>query len=258
MSGIPGDHEHAVALAAREHARDDRRARAQRDLGQLGLQQQRLDPRRPAPSPTGWRVAADDQPEMDRGLYIAASGMLAEQIRQDQIANDLANASTPGYKADRTSQRSFGDLLLANSRDRRRPSARRARPSRSTRSSPTSPAARCARPASRSTSHQRRRLLRRADRAGRALHAQRPVRARHPGPARDRRRRSGAGRQRPADHRFADGAVDPRAIGVFNAHEPAKQGDRSSPAPPPAPPPAPSAPARSRAPAPTPRARWST
>ena len=51
---------------------------------------------------------------MDRGLYIAASGMLAEQIRQDQIANDLANASTPGYKADRTSQRSFNDLLLAN------------------------------------------------------------------------------------------------------------------------------------------------
>jgi flagellar basal-body rod protein FlgF len=52
---------------------------------------------------------------MDRGLYIAASGMLAEQIRQDQIANDLANASTPGYKADRTAQRTFGDLLLANS-----------------------------------------------------------------------------------------------------------------------------------------------
>ena len=52
---------------------------------------------------------------MDRGLYIAASGMLAEQMRQDQIANDLANASTPGYKADRTSQRSFHDLLLNNS-----------------------------------------------------------------------------------------------------------------------------------------------
>jgi flagellar basal-body rod protein FlgG len=41
--------------------------------------------------------------------------MLAEQIRQDQIANDLANASTPGYKADRTAQRSFNDLLLQNS-----------------------------------------------------------------------------------------------------------------------------------------------
>ena len=51
---------------------------------------------------------------MDRGLYIAASGMLAEQIRQDQIANDLANAATPGYKADRTAQREFGALLLAN------------------------------------------------------------------------------------------------------------------------------------------------
>jgi flagellar basal-body rod protein FlgG len=52
---------------------------------------------------------------MDRGLYIAASGMVAEQMRQDQIANDLANASTPGYKADTVTQRSFGDLLLSNS-----------------------------------------------------------------------------------------------------------------------------------------------
>ena len=52
---------------------------------------------------------------MDRGLYIAASGMLAEQIRQEQIANDLANATTPGYKSDRTAQSTFGDLLLANS-----------------------------------------------------------------------------------------------------------------------------------------------
>jgi flagellar basal-body rod protein FlgG len=52
---------------------------------------------------------------MDRGLYLAASGMLAEQVRQNQIANDLANASTPGYKADRTTQQSFGSMLLANS-----------------------------------------------------------------------------------------------------------------------------------------------
>jgi flagellar basal-body rod protein FlgF len=52
---------------------------------------------------------------MDRGLYLAASGMLAEQARQDQIANDLANASTAGYKGDRTTQQSFGQLLLTNS-----------------------------------------------------------------------------------------------------------------------------------------------
>lgn len=51
---------------------------------------------------------------MERGLYIAASGMLAEMVRQDQITNDLANASTPGYKADRSTQRSFGDILLDN------------------------------------------------------------------------------------------------------------------------------------------------
>jgi flagellar basal-body rod protein FlgG len=52
---------------------------------------------------------------MERGLYIAASGMLAEQVRQDQLANDLANASTPGYKADNAEQASFSDLLLWNS-----------------------------------------------------------------------------------------------------------------------------------------------
>jgi flagellar basal-body rod protein FlgF len=52
---------------------------------------------------------------MERGLYIAASGMLAEMVRQDQIANDLANASTPGYLSDRATQRSFGDVLLQNS-----------------------------------------------------------------------------------------------------------------------------------------------
>lgn len=52
---------------------------------------------------------------MDRGLYIAASGMLSEMTRQDLIANDLANASTAGYKADRPVQHAFGDMLLHNS-----------------------------------------------------------------------------------------------------------------------------------------------
>jgi flagellar basal-body rod protein FlgF len=51
---------------------------------------------------------------MDLGLFIAASGMVAEQTRQDQLSNDLANASTPGYKADQSPQRSFGTVLLAN------------------------------------------------------------------------------------------------------------------------------------------------
>lgn len=51
---------------------------------------------------------------MDLGLYIAASGMVSEQVRQDQLANDLANASTPGYKPDESPQHSFGEVLLAN------------------------------------------------------------------------------------------------------------------------------------------------
>ena len=51
---------------------------------------------------------------MDVGLFIAASGMVAEQARQDQLSNDLANASTPGYKPDSTSSHSFGELLLDN------------------------------------------------------------------------------------------------------------------------------------------------
>jgi flagellar basal-body rod protein FlgF len=53
---------------------------------------------------------------MERGLYIAASGMLSEQVRQDLLAQDLANASTPGYKADRATQRAFEEVLLRNTR----------------------------------------------------------------------------------------------------------------------------------------------
>ena len=51
---------------------------------------------------------------MDAGLYIAASGMLAQQVREDQLANDLSNASTPGYKSDSSVQSDFGSLLLSN------------------------------------------------------------------------------------------------------------------------------------------------
>jgi len=51
---------------------------------------------------------------MDFGLYIAASGMVAQQARQSQIANNLANATTPGYKASEANVHSFGRLLLSN------------------------------------------------------------------------------------------------------------------------------------------------
>lgn len=51
---------------------------------------------------------------MDLGLSIAASGMVAEQVRQGQLSNDLANASTPGYKPDESPQHSFGEVLVAS------------------------------------------------------------------------------------------------------------------------------------------------
>jgi flagellar basal-body rod protein FlgG len=54
---------------------------------------------------------------MERGLYIAASGMMAEQVRQDLIAHDLANASTSGYKPDRVAGKSFGEMLLSDRRN---------------------------------------------------------------------------------------------------------------------------------------------
>lgn len=51
---------------------------------------------------------------MDLGLNIASAGMLAEQVQEDELANDLANASTPGYKPESSEQQSFGQLLLYN------------------------------------------------------------------------------------------------------------------------------------------------
>jgi flagellar basal-body rod protein FlgF len=50
---------------------------------------------------------------VERGLFTAASGMLADQLRQDVIANNLANATTPGYKGDRAVGEAFNSLLLS-------------------------------------------------------------------------------------------------------------------------------------------------
>jgi flagellar basal-body rod protein FlgG len=40
--------------------------------------------------------------------------MLAAEIRQDVIANNLANATNPGFKGDKLVQQAFGDMLLSN------------------------------------------------------------------------------------------------------------------------------------------------
>lgn len=48
---------------------------------------------------------------MLRGLYTAASGMLARDMQQDAIANNLANVNTTGYKRDQAVFRDFPTFL---------------------------------------------------------------------------------------------------------------------------------------------------
>ena len=49
---------------------------------------------------------------MWRGLYTAATGMVAETVRTDSIANNLANANTSGYKRDDVIDEEFQPMLL--------------------------------------------------------------------------------------------------------------------------------------------------
>lgn len=54
---------------------------------------------------------------MVRGLYTAWTGMLNEQKRLDVIANNIANASTTGYKQEGVTSQSFDDMLGVKVRD---------------------------------------------------------------------------------------------------------------------------------------------
>jgi flagellar basal-body rod protein FlgF len=49
---------------------------------------------------------------MLRGFYTAASGMLTQQRMTEMHTNNMANANTPGFKADQASVRAFPELLL--------------------------------------------------------------------------------------------------------------------------------------------------
>ena len=54
---------------------------------------------------------------MIRGLYSAASGMFSLERKQETLADNLANAQTPGYKKDDTVQRAFPKLLIQRIQD---------------------------------------------------------------------------------------------------------------------------------------------
>jgi flagellar basal-body rod protein FlgF len=53
---------------------------------------------------------------MNRGLYIAATGMTSAMVRQDVIASNLANVQTVGFKGDRVVNETFADSLLYSMR----------------------------------------------------------------------------------------------------------------------------------------------
>jgi flagellar basal-body rod protein FlgF len=54
---------------------------------------------------------------MIRGIYAAASGMLVETIRNDAIANNLANVNTTGYKKNVALSKDFASVLVQRIND---------------------------------------------------------------------------------------------------------------------------------------------
>ncbi|MHA6259008.1 flagellar hook-basal body protein [Sporosarcina sp. CAU 1771] len=51
---------------------------------------------------------------MFRGFYTVASGMIAQQRKTELLTNNMANANTPGFKADQSVVRSFPEMYLSN------------------------------------------------------------------------------------------------------------------------------------------------
>lgn len=54
---------------------------------------------------------------MLKGLYTAYTGMINEQNRLDTMTNNLANASTVGFKKEGTTSQSFDDILTVKIKD---------------------------------------------------------------------------------------------------------------------------------------------
>lgn len=51
---------------------------------------------------------------MFRGFYTVGSGMIAQQRRTEMLANNMANANTPGFKAEQSSIRSFPEMFMSS------------------------------------------------------------------------------------------------------------------------------------------------
>lgn len=51
---------------------------------------------------------------MYRGFYTVATGMIAQQRKTEMLTNNMANANTPGFKAEQASIRSFPEMYLSS------------------------------------------------------------------------------------------------------------------------------------------------
>lgn len=51
---------------------------------------------------------------MYRGFYTVASGMIAQQRKTEMLTNNMANANTPGFKAEQSSIRSFPEMYMSS------------------------------------------------------------------------------------------------------------------------------------------------
>ncbi len=51
---------------------------------------------------------------MFRGFYTVGSGMIAQQRKTEMLANNMANANTPGFKAEQSSIRSFPEMYMSS------------------------------------------------------------------------------------------------------------------------------------------------
>ncbi|WP_342513221.1 flagellar hook-basal body protein [Sporosarcina sp. FSL K6-1522] len=51
---------------------------------------------------------------MFRGFYTVGSGMIAQQRKTEMLANNMANANTPGFKAEQATIRSFPEMYMSS------------------------------------------------------------------------------------------------------------------------------------------------
>lgn len=62
---------------------------------------------------------------MLRGFYTAASGMIVQQRQQEAAGNNIANANTPGYKADQSTLRAFPEMQMQEMGSSQKPGKQR-------------------------------------------------------------------------------------------------------------------------------------